>query len=171
MVDKNIITGHHGRNFWNEDSLEFFLNLSGDVNAPSYTAGVFHLNINPSDIGNTDPTAITVTGAGAANANVQAIVFATDDGWGFEGAVKISDFVTVAHGLEIGFQAQANGASTMDRNVKLIWSLADTGDNSWQNPSLFGRALFFEVGSSDIPQPTPRPVAAEPEEEVPVQVI
>ncbi len=60
----------------------------------------------------------------------------------------------VAHGREIGFQAQINGATTQDRDVKLIWSKADTTDLSWQDPRLFGRAIFFELGRTDVPQPS-----------------
>lgn len=168
MLDKNIVAGQHATNFWNEDSLEFYLNLSGNLEATGYGDGIYQFNINAADIGNTDPSAITVTGVGSSAKPVQAFVFKTDDGWGYEAAVQISDFVTPTHGLEIGFQVQANGATQLDRDVKLIWSLADTGDNSWQNPSLFGRGLFFEIGSTDIPQPTPR---AAPVEEVVVQMI
>lgn len=168
MVDQNIITGEHSDSYWNEDSLEFYLNLSGERLRTEYGDGVFQINVNPGDIGNTDPTNITVTGVSSAAAGVQAIVFETDDGWGFEAAVPIADYITPEHGLEIGFQAQANGASSLDRDVKLIWSLADTDDTSWQDPSVFGSGVFFEVGRTDIPeviqpmaQPTetPQPVA------------
>jgi len=161
MPDRNIITGQHGTNFWNEDSLEFYLNLSGDLTRTSYGEGVFQVNINPGDIGNTDPAAITVTGTNAGQSGAQAFVFATEDGWGFEAAVSLAERgVTPEHGLEIGFQAHANGASEQNRDVKLIWSLADVNDQSWQNPSLFGRGIFFEVGQTEIPLPADLPAAA-----------
>lgn len=160
MPDQNIIAGAHGSDFWNEDSLEFYLNLSGDLSTRTYSDTIFQVNINATDIGNTDPTTITVTGTNGSRLPVQAFVFATDEGWGFEAAVSLAGLITPAHGLEIGFQAHANGASAVDRDVKLIWSNADTGDSSWQNPSVFGRALFFEVGSTDIPMPS---ISAEPE--------
>nr|AFG25775.1 cellulase [uncultured organism] len=163
MVDQNIITGQHGDSYWNEDSLEFYLNLSGERLRTEYGDGVFQFNINPGHIGNTDPSEITITGTSSASAEVQAIVFETDDGWGFEATVSIADYVTPEHGLEIGFQAQANGASSADRDVKLIWSLADTDDTSWQNPSVFGSGIFFEVGRTDIPEVI-QPVAAQPTE-------
>ncbi len=62
IPDKNIITGQHGGNYWNEDSLEFYLNTSGDLNASGYGPGIFQVNINPGDIGNTDPAALTLSG-------------------------------------------------------------------------------------------------------------
>jgi hypothetical protein len=165
MVDATIITGQHGGDYWNEDSIEFYLNLSDERYINSYTDGIFQFNINPGDIGNSDPTAITVTGVNSVNANLQAFIFATEDGWGFEALVPLGDF-TVEHGREIGFQVQANGASELDRNVKLIWSNADTSDQSWSNPGLFGSAIFFEIGREDVPIPSERPaelVSLEPE--------
>ena len=97
---------------------------------------------------------------------VNGYVFKTDTGWGFEAALDLTDLVKVSHGTEIGFQTQINGATVQDRDVKLIWSKADTDDTSWEHPNLFGRALFFELGRTDIPLasavkaiPTPGPTA------------
>lgn len=154
MPDQNIIGGQHGTDFWNEDSFEFYLNFSGDLLARTYSDAIYQININAADLGNSDPAAITVTGVNSAKIPVSAFVFPTDDGWGFEAAITLPEFVTLAHGLEIGFQAQINGASTENRDIKLIWSSLDTGDSSWQNPSVFGRGIFFEVGQTDIPQPS-----------------
>ncbi len=172
VVDKNIITGKHGTDYWNEDSIEFYLNLNQNFGLTEYNENVFQLRIEPGDIGNTDPAKITLTGINTDNASVKAFVFRTSDGWGFEAAIDLKGKVTIEHGREIGFQVQANGASVQDRDVKLIWSAADTGDTSWQNPSLFGRGIFFKVGSTDIPTPsaaqaatatpTPAPKGSEP---------
>ncbi len=155
MPDANIITGEHGTDFWNEDSLEFYLNLSGERFIESYTAGIYQININAGDIGNTDPDDLTITGSNSSNADVRAFVFATEDGWGIEAQVSLGDFIP-EHGLEIGLQVQANGASELDRDVKLIWSNADENDQSWSNPSLFGSGIFFEIGRTDVPTPSER---------------
>ncbi len=162
MPDKNLITGKHGSEFWNEDSMEFYVNASDDLNATKYGLGMMQVNINASDIGNTDPTGLTITGVFSSDAKVSGFVFKTPDGWGFEAALALKDLVEVTHGKEIGFQAQINGASKQDRDIKLIWSKADTSDLSWENPSLFGRALFYELGRSDIPQPSAVATAPEP---------
>jgi glycosyl hydrolase family 9/cellulase-like Ig domain-containing protein/cellulose/xylan binding protein with CBM9 domain len=148
--DPNIITGQHGTDYWNEDSLEFYVNFSDELNAPAYGDGIYQININPGNIGTTDPTALSFTGVNATASNVQGVAFKTEDGWGFEAAVPLP--FAPEHGKTIGFQAQANGATQLDRDVKLIWSLADTADQSWQNPALFGRGVFFEVGRTDIPE-------------------
>lgn len=162
MPDRNIIAGQHGSDFWNEDSFEFYVNASGDLGATSYNDRIFQINVNAADIGNTDPDALTITGVNSAGRRVRGFVFKTRDGWGIEVAVPLAGLLTPQHGLEIGFQAQANGASKLDRNVKLIWSNADTNDSSWMDPSVFGRALFFEIGQTEIPQPRKRPVAGAP---------
>lgn len=154
MPDKNIIAGQHGTEFWNEDSMEFYVNASDDLNATAYGMKMMQVNINAADIGNTDPDALTITGVFSSDAKVSGFVFATADGWGFEAALALADLLEVTHGKEIGFQAQINGATVQDRDVKLIWSKADTSDQSWEHPNLFGRALFYELGRSDVPQPS-----------------
>jgi endoglucanase len=158
--DKSILAGTHGTDTWNEDSMEFYLNLSGRLGVRKYLRDVVQYRITPTDVGNEDLSKLNVSGSNAALYPLKAKVFKTEDGWGFEGAVQLPPKMAPAHGREIGFQAQLNGASEKDRDVKLIWSLADASDDSWENPSLFGRALFFKVGSADVPKPSE--VAAEP---------
>ncbi|MCU0476511.1 MAG: glycoside hydrolase family 9 protein [Anaerolineae bacterium] len=123
MNDKNIVTGQHGQNYWNEDSLEFYLNFTGDFGRDSYADGVYQININPGDIGKPAGAPLTLTGTNSATLDVAGVVFATEAGWGFELAVPLSNPPT--HAYEFGFQAHANGATTLDRDVKLIWSVND----------------------------------------------
>ncbi len=150
-ADKKIITGQHDTAYWNEDSMEFYLNQSGNLKASAYADNIYQIDINPGDIGKTDPDALTLTGVNSAGVKVHGFVFKTAHGWGFEASVPLVKKPT--HGMTIGFQAHLNGASDADRNVKLIWSLADNADQSYQNPSLFGQGIFFAVGSKDIPAP------------------
>jgi beta-glucosidase len=152
VKDQNIITNQHGTDYWNEDSGEYYVNQSGNLAATVYDQDMAQINIKPMDIGKTDPKALTLSGVNTDTIKVTGIVFKTADGWGFEASVPLKQKPT--HGAVIGFQTQLNGASDQDRNVKLIWSLADTSDNSYQNPSLFGQGIFFKVGSTDIPTPT-----------------
>ena len=161
-IDKTIITGKHDANYWNEDSLEFYLNVSGNLSASTFDNKVMQFNINPGDIGKTDPTALTLTGSNSGKVKINGLLFKTKDGWGFEAAIPLEGLMEPKHGAAFGFQAQTNGATKLDRDVKLIWSNADTADQSWQNPSLFGEAIFFEVGSSDIPAQQTRPPTATP---------
>lgn len=148
-IDAKIVTGKHGSDYWNEDSMEFYVNLSGDLATGAYKPGIAQINIHPGNIGKNN-TVLSITGNNSATVKVTGSVFKTDDGWAFEAAVPLGS-VKPAHGKTIGFQAQANGTTTKDRDSKLIWSLADKGDASYQKPNLFGKAVFFKVGSTDVP--------------------
>ena len=70
---------------------------------------------------------------------------------GLEAAVPLGSFKP-EHGKTVGFQAQANGTTTKDRDSKLIWSKADKADASYNKPNVFGKAVFFKVGSTDVPK-------------------
>jgi beta-glucanase (GH16 family) len=151
--DSRIIAGKHGANFWNEDSMEFYLNLTDNLGAAAYGSGSMQITINATNIGNADAAHISLSGVNSNTVKVRARAFSTPDGWSFEAAVPIAKFCTPTHGKSIGFQVHANGASAKDRDSKLIWSKRDVSDQSYKNPSLFGRGIFFKVGSADIPQP------------------
>lgn len=149
--DSNIIAGKHGADFWNEDSMEFYVNLTNKLTANAYGAGIMQVTINATNIGKTAKDALSLSGGNSNTSKARAHVFKTPDGWAYEAAIPLPKSLKVAHGTNIGFQAHANGASVADRDSKLIWSALDTDDRSYQDPSLFGRAVFFKTGSSDIP--------------------
>jgi hypothetical protein len=136
------VTGQHDGTFWNEDSLEFYLNLTGNLHATEYDWGIFQITLNPGDIGNEDPDNITVTGLWSDTARVRAYVFETADGWGVETFGYVPE-----PGAEIGFNANLNGAVREggDREVKLIWAKSDYADHSWFDPSFFGTGIFVEL--------------------------
>ncbi len=148
-VDAKIIAGKHGKDFWNEDSMEFYLNLTNNFAAKKYEPGMFQININATNIGK-PAGAPSIIGTNSETVKVTAQAVKTADGWAFEAAVPLGS-IKPEHGLTIGFQAQANGATGADRDSKLIWSKADKGDSSYQDPSVFGKAVFFKIGSTDVP--------------------
>jgi beta-glucanase (GH16 family) len=150
--DSNIVAGQHKTDFWNEDSMEFYLNFTKNLAATSYKPGIMQINVNATNIGKKPGDKLSVTGTNAGNQAVRGIAFKTSHGWVFEAAVPLPAGFSPSHGSVIGFQAQANGATALDRDSKLIWSKADTDDLSYQNPSLFGQAIFFKLGSADVPQ-------------------
>jgi endoglucanase len=158
-VTSQIIAGKHKTDFWNEDSMEFFFNTSGDLSTGAYAANIEQVNVNAADIGNKDPDGLTITGVDAGHVHVHGFVFKTSDGWGFEVSVPMSDLgIVPTGGEEIGFQTQLNGASKTDRDAQLTWSKADTGNLSYVNPSVFGSAIFVEAGQTVAPTPGPRVV-------------
>jgi len=156
MPDKKIIAGRHGQNFWNEDSFEFYFNLSGDLDAVAYGPGIVQANVNATNIGKDDPMGLSLTGVRFMEEgyDVSGYAFKTETGWGVELAVKLDNNIVPYHGFTVGMQFQANGATMKDRDSKLIWSIYDTGDNSWKNPKLFGTGVFFKLGSTDVPEPS-----------------
>jgi hypothetical protein len=87
--DKSILAGTHGADTWNEDSMEFYLNLSGRLGARKYLRDVVQYRITPTDIGNEDLSKLNVSGSNSALYPLKAKVFKTEDGWGFEAAVQL----------------------------------------------------------------------------------
>ena len=55
MPDENIVTGRHGSDWWDEDSLEFYFNFTDNLDAPNFTNGIHQVRMLPYNIGNTDP--------------------------------------------------------------------------------------------------------------------
>lgn len=145
ITDQVIVAGEHGENYWNEDSIEFYLNLSGDPSLTEYGPGVVQVRVTPLDIGNTDVNALTLSGNGIEQVEVQGLVFATESGWGTEIAVDVSGITQPSGGDSFGLQVHANGSSAGDRDLKLIWSEADVDDTSFRDPSVFGQAVFVNA--------------------------
>lgn len=162
VTDDNIISGEHNADYWNEDSIEFYLNGTDNLELTSYTDGVAQLTIPPLNIGQAEGEEV-IGGVRGESLNAQVRVTQTETGYAVEVAVPLeSDVwsVTPIHEGEIGFQVHLNAASSLNRDTKLIWSIFDPGDQSYMNPSLFGRLIFFEVGQdfSAAPVATATPI-------------
>lgn len=173
LVDDDVIVaGEHGDDYWNEDSVELYVNLSGDPTATTYGPGIGQLTFSPVDIGSADPDALTITGNGAEAFEVTGFVFETSTGWGVEVAVDLTGRLVPADGERFGLQVHANGSNGGDRDTKLIWSLADVDDTSFQDPSVFGTGVFVDqraavaedsVAASDEVEPETETATAENE--------
>lgn len=168
IYDNNIISGQHDNNYWNEDSVEFYINGTGDLTLTSYVEGTVQITI-PALNADSDEVIIAGVQGTTAGATLEAVT--TDFGWAVEVAVPLDNdiwSIVPTHGNEIGFQVHLNAASQSDRDTKLIWSIYDTADQSYLNPSVFGRLVFFEIGQEILPDtgpsvdtdtPTPPPVS------------
>lgn len=155
VTDSNIISGEHGVDYWNEDSVEFYLNGTGDLTLRSYIDGVSQVTVPAL---NKDLPSEEAILSGVQNSQAQATVevVETETGYRIEMAVPLETDVwsiTPAHGETIGFQVHLNGASTGNRDTKLIWSMFDTSDQSYLNPGVFGYLIFYEIGQTDRPEP------------------
>ncbi|MBI5928738.1 MAG: family 16 glycosylhydrolase [Chloroflexi bacterium] len=152
IIDSNIISGEHGEDYWNEDSIEFYLNGTGDLTLSSYTDGVVQITI-PALDRNLPPEEAIISGVRGLSANAKLFAVPTEEGWSVEVAVPLkSDIwdITPKHEAEIGFQVHLNVAAEKNRSGKLMWSIFDASDKSYQDPSLFGKLIFYEASA----QPT-----------------
>ncbi len=169
VTDKNIISGKHGTDYWNEDSVEFDMNGTGNFELTRYVPGVAQITIPSLNIGNTDPAKAILGGVNGPNVGAQAIVVKTDKGYAIEASVPLKNNVwdiAISHGAVVPFNAHLNGASTDGRDTLLNWSALDTSDRSYQDPSVFAQMIFYEVGQTGLPvakiPPTAVPTATLP---------
>jgi endo-1,4-beta-xylanase len=148
VQDSQMAYGTHDpvSEWYKEDSVEFYINATGDLGLTSYQAGVTQIGILAANI--TQPDELIIGGYNSADAQVDAVVIETENGYLVEAAVPlVTDVWTIEpeHLGVLGFQAHLNGSSSTDRDTKLIWSVYDTQDQSWTNPSLFGQLIFWDV--------------------------
>ena len=61
-VDANIVTGQHDTELLERGFARILRQPGDNLDATAYDDGIFQININPGDIGKTDPTALTITG-------------------------------------------------------------------------------------------------------------
>jgi beta-glucosidase len=172
VTKATIVAGTHDINYWNEDSVEVYLNATGDLGLVSYQDGVAQVTVPAVDIGKSPEESI-VAGVNGDKVGAKPVVVKTDKGYALEVAIPLtSSFwdLTPSKGRTLGFQVHLNGASSTDRDTKLIWSAADTNDSSYQNPAVFGQLIYVEAGSTEklsfqatatSPAPTPMPPVGE----------
>ena len=171
VTDDNIISGEHDSSYWNEDSVEFYINGTGDLSLTGYRDGVVQLTVPPLNI-DKSPEETVIGGVRNESVESEVAVTKTDSGYAVEVAVPLESDIwqlQPEHGNVIGFQVHLNGASTSNRDLKLIWSAADIADHSYQDPSLFGKLAFFEIGQTEIVEakPTPTPIQIAVDEDAP----
>lgn len=148
--DPHIIAGFNDPvgGWYMEDSVEFYLNATGDPTLTSYETGVAQIGLMAANIDS--PDELMVGGGNSMDSDVDLVAVETENGYRVEAAVPlVNDAWTIEpdHLAEIGYQVHLNGASAPDasQSTKLIWSAADTQDQSWQNPSVFGRLIFWDT--------------------------
>lgn len=153
VTDDVIFVGDDPSRYWADDSIEFFLNLSGDLTAVDYTAGIAQMRVTPLGLGEADQIPLTLSGTNFEQFPVSGVTFSTEDGWGTELAIDVSEFAAPTVGDRFGIQIHANGSSGEGRDLKVIWSARDQNDTSFEDPSVFGQGVFVSsdgaVGDAD----------------------
>ena len=92
VTDSRIITGEHGTDFWNEDSVEFYINGTGDPDLTSYTTGVAQITVPPLNAGR-PPEEVVLGGVQADSAEATVVVVETADGYAVEMAIPLQNRV------------------------------------------------------------------------------
>lgn len=145
--DSKLVYGLHdpATGWYEEDSIEFYLNTTGDLGAVAYEPGIVQIGIMAANI--THPDAPIIGGGNSASSQVSVYAVETENGYLIEASVPLVTGVWTiipTHEAVLGFQAHLNGASGESRDTKLIWSVYDTQDQSYNNPSLFGQLVFWD---------------------------
>jgi len=153
VTDRNIVAGQNGEEYWNEDSIEIYINATGNLTLTSYSSGVAQINIPAANMGKPLDD-LTVVGINSENLDVRGVVVQTENGYAVEAAIPLATDawdIIPSDGANIGFQLQVNSASDVGRDVKLSWSGLDkTDDQSYLNPSVFGQLVFTQT-SENVP--------------------
>lgn len=157
VVDNNIISGQHGTDYWNEDSIEFYINATGDLGLTSYTDGVAQLTIPPMNADLPEELAPILGGVRGETAEAQLVAVYTETGYAVEVAIPLNNAVwsiDTTSTEPLGVQVHLNIATSSNRNGKLMWSAWDNADQSYLNPSLFGELYFHQTEATSAESET-----------------
>lgn len=146
VSDSNVMYGEFGVGDWYQtDSIEFYINATGNLAAAGYEPGIVQIGMLAENA--TQPAAPLYGGGSSNTIAVSIAAVETETGYIIEASVPlVSDIwnITPEHMGVLGFQTHLNGSSGSGRDTKFIWSAADTQDQSWTNPSLFGQLIFWD---------------------------
>jgi len=145
LTDDTIHAGE--TDTWEDDSIEIYIDANHAA-TETYAGDDVQITIGAGNIGGEIDAPHLTGSANAATSGTIAAVVESADGWVVESAVPLNnDLWTIVpqDGLVIGFNIHFNddddGAS---RDHKLIWSLLDVDDQSWQNTSRFADLKFVK---------------------------
>jgi len=133
---------------WEDDSIEIYIDANHAA-TDTYEGDDAQITIGAGSIGeDVDAPLLSGMGDGAGTGTLAGVVESAD-GWVVEAAVPLNNSkwdIVPQDGLVIGFNIHFNddddGAT---RDHKLIWSLLDVDDKSWENTSRFADLEFVYV--------------------------
>jgi GH35 family endo-1,4-beta-xylanase len=127
-----------------EDSVEFYLNTTGNLEATAYESGIAQIGILAANITGSEPPILG--GSNSGDSHISVFAMETETGYLIEAAVPLETdawSIQPRHRATLGFQAHLNSSSGEGRDTKLIWSSNDPDDQSWTNPSRFGQLVLW----------------------------
>lgn len=134
-----------GSEWYLEDSVEFYLNTTGDLTTSAYQSGIAQMGISSANLESADQ--LIISGGNSGDSEISLIAVQTETGYLIEASVPLETEVwsiSPEHMTVLGFQAHLNGSSGNDRDTKLIWSINDPDDQSWTNPANFGQLMLWD---------------------------
>jgi len=149
VTDDEIVTGESfGADLWNDDSVEIYIDANNE-RAGAYQVDDSQITIGASNIGaDIEEPELGGTGDGPLTGTHAAVVESAD-GWIVESAVPLKNNkwdIEPENGLIIGFNIHFNDDDDGgDRDHKLIWSLKDVDDASWENTTRFADLKFVQL--------------------------
>jgi hypothetical protein len=149
VTDDKIVTGEaFGLDLWKDDSVEIYIDANHAA-AGAYEVDDAQITIGASNIGGIiEEPELGGTGDGPLTGTHAAVV-ESDDGWIVEAAVPLKNDkwdIEPANGLVIGFNIHFNDDDDGgDRDHKLIWSLKDVDDASWEDTTRFADLEFAQL--------------------------
>ena len=150
VTDDKIVTGEEpGASAWKDDSVEIYIDANhGETATFEKDDAQITIPANNINLKNIEKPELGGTGDGATT-GTQVAVVETDDGWIVESAIPLKNDkwnIKLANGTIIGFNIHLNDDDDGgDRDHKLIWSLKDVDDQSWQNTTRFANLEFVNV--------------------------
>jgi endo-1,4-beta-xylanase len=156
VTDDTITVGETmGNELWKDDSVEVYIDANNGETA-TYEPDDAQITIGAVNIDLKDIQEPELGGMGdGATTGTQAAVVETATGWAVEAAIPLENDkwnIVPKDGLIIGFNVHFNDDDDGgDRDHKLIWSLKDVDDQSWQNTTRFADLKFVNLPLSVDP--------------------
>jgi endo-1,4-beta-xylanase len=155
--DDIIVTGEvMGADMWGDDSVEIYIDAN-NAETETYEGDDSQITIGAvnMELKNIEAPELGGTGDGP-NTGTQAAVVKSADGWVVEAAVPLKNDkweIVPADNKIIGFNIHLNDDDDGgDRDHKLIWSLNDVDDASWENTTRFADLKFVQVSLAVEPE-------------------
>lgn len=146
-----------------DSTFELYLNLTTNLEALEYNAGITQLIFAP-PIRNSD--ILTVSGINSERMRIEGVEFVTDQGWGIEAAIPLDRIFVVSeceacefpppqdntphHGREIGVQAIAHPVAADGTVAEVAWVPLPQTSEIPIPPATFGRGIYYALGESEL---------------------
>lgn len=151
-------------------SIELYLNLTTNLQATEYNAGIAQLIFTPPEQTN---AALEVTGVNSDRLRLEGVQFITAQGWGIEAAIPLDRIFVVSEceqcefpppqdntpvdGRAIGIKATARIDGPDNAAIALHWPSTAATSEGVPSPATFGHGVYVEI-TTNLPTPSPHAI-------------